>query len=252
MKKNEAIYQDAIRVNFFECDFNRNWKPAAFFQHLTETAGLQVNHLGCGFNALAAQDLTWVHARMKIRFFHFPQAGERIYIRTWPKTIQQKLFYIRDFEILQANSGDRLAAATSAWLMIHIATRKIVPPASLNLNLPELNNLHGLDETLDKLRLTQTGEKRSQITAGYSAVDGLGHVNNSRYVEWICDAIPMDMHRHHRLDWMQVNYNHEVLAGEEIALFVNEPSDDSNPWTVEGSNLSNNTRAFESALYWHN
>lgn len=244
-----TLYQEDFRINAFECDFNQTLKPAAFFQHLTEAAGIHAAQLGVGFEAMVAQNLFWVHARMKIKFFGFPHAGDIVTIRTWPKTVQQKLFYIRDFEVWDAG-GQRLAAATSAWLIINATTRRLVPPQSLNLNLPALTDRVGLDEPLERLGLAQNGEERLRLRAGYSAVDILGHVNNSRYVEWLCDAFSMETFRQHRLDWIQINYDHEILPGEEVSVLVNAIEEGEGLWALAGLNRSNNTRAFEAVMRW--
>ncbi len=78
----------------------------------------------------------------------------------------------------------------------------------------------------------------------------LGHVNNSRYVEWICDTFPMDTYRQDSLDWMQINYDKEIMPGEEVALFSQNSTDDPAVWSVKGQNQSNGTRAFEAVLRW--
>ena len=249
MNEPKIIFDNTFRINTFECDINRQWKPAAFLQHLTEDAGNHATILGCGYHEMFAQNLYWVHSRMKIKFFQFPLADDQITIRTWPKTIQQKIFFIRDYEVLDAN-GLLLAAATSAWLVIDVTTRRMVMPGLLNLDLPSLPDRVGLDEPLDRLSHSRTGDEQLRVKAGYSAVDILGHVNNSRYVEWVCDSFPMDMHRQHSLDWIQINYEREILPGEEVALFSSQSEDDPYQWAVEGINRTNDSRAFQSALRW--
>lgn len=248
MSDHPAIYEETLRVNGFECDLNQKLKPAAFFQRLTEAATLHAARLGVGFDAMYARNLFWVHARMKIQFYRFPRVHDQITIRTWPKTIQQKLFYIRDFEVLNS-AGERLAAATSAWLVMDAAARRMVPPKSLDFDLPSVDRT-GLDEPLERIGLAQGGEERLRVRAGYSAVDMLGHVNNSRYVEWICDAVPMEMISRHQLDWLQINYDREVRPGEEVSVLANPVPSDANLWALEGINQSNDTRAFEAALRW--
>lgn len=243
------VYEKTERVNGFECGFDLRWKPAAVFQHLTEAASQHAEILGFGFDSMLARNLFWVHSRMKIRFFNFPRVWEEITIRTWPKTIQQKLFFIRDFELLNSH-GERLAAATSAWLMIDASTRRMVPTQELDLDLHVTPERSGLDEPLEKLALSQKGEEKFQVTAGYSAVDFLGHVNNSRYVEWVCDCFDLDTYRNRRLDWMQINYDHEIRPGETVSLLANQPEEGNDLWTVEGMNLSSQTRAFECVLHW--
>ncbi|MDP3720930.1 MAG: thioesterase, partial [Anaerolineaceae bacterium] len=179
-----SVYEEIIRIPGYECDFNHQLKPAAFFRYLTEAAGTHADLLGAGFQAMQARNLFWVHSRMKIKFFKFPKVGEYVTLRTWPKTIQQKLFFIRDYEVLNG-SGEKITAASSAWLLIDTVSRRMVPSQSTNIHLPSNPELVGLDEPLERLGMAQSGEKRLSRTASYSSLDLLNHVNNSRYVEWI-------------------------------------------------------------------
>lgn len=244
-----AIHEETFRINAIACDIHRALKPAALFQHLTEAAGHHAALLGVGYDAMVARNLLWVHARMRVRFHASPHAGDTVTIRTWPKTIQRRLRYIRDFEVLDA-SGQPLAAATSAWLVIDAATHRISPAASVSFDLPAVPDRRGLDDPLDRLDVPADGEERLRVRAGYSALDVLGHVNNSRYVEWLCDAFPLDLLTDHTLDWMQINYTHEVRAGEEVSIRVNPVTHDTGLWAVEGLNLTHGIRAFEAYVRW--
>jgi acyl-ACP thioesterase len=249
---NEAmtVLEKTEQVSSYECDFEQQARPVAFFQHLAEIAGEHAGVLGFGFDDLIARNYYWVESRLKIKFFDFPHFHDQVIVRTWPKTIQQKLFFIRDFEILSAD-GKRIAAASSAWLIIDATSRRMVPTAAAKLDLPASPDMHGLDEPLDKIGLHGAGTEQLRVKAGYSAVDMQGHVNNSRYVEWICDCFPLEMYRTHRLDWIQINYDHEILPGEEVSLLVDQTDLKDGLYTVEGLNRSNQTRSFECALHWN-
>ncbi len=52
-----AIFEDKIRINSYDCDINGNWKPAAFFQHLTEAAHKHASQLGVGYPKMIQQKL---------------------------------------------------------------------------------------------------------------------------------------------------------------------------------------------------
>ncbi len=249
----DLIYEEARQIKALDCDFQQQLKPAALLQHLSEVAGAHATHMGAGFEAVVAQGLLWVHARMKIRFYRFPTLDDPVTIRTWAKGIERRLLYMRDFEVLDAN-GKHLAAATSAWLIIDGATHRIVRPESLDLKLPTVESRVGLDEPLERIRLDASswkpGEERLGVRAGYSAVDVLGHVNNSRYVEWICDAFSLAVFKAHQPDWLQINYTHEVLPEEEVSILVHRSARDPALWAVLGLNRTNDTRAFEALLRW--
>jgi len=251
MKTNEeAIFEEKVRVATYECDFNGKWKPASFFQHMTEAAHLHATQLGAGYRELIRNDLAWVHARMKVKFLRFPLIDEIITIQTWPKTIQQKLFFVRDFELLDQNR-EQIAVATSAWLIINTKTRRLVPVQRLDLNLPSLEGRHGLNETLEKINLPPGTEACLRRRAGYSSVDVVGHVNNSRYPEWICDAFPTQYYQDHQFDWMQINYNHETLPEEEVSLFK-ESLNQNGLWGIHGYNNNHSTSSFDSLVQWKN
>jgi acyl-ACP thioesterase len=243
------IHTESFSVPPIECDFNQEWKPSAILQHLTEIAGTHATQLGVGFDAMLAQNLFWIHSRMRIKFITCPHANEQIIVRTWPKTIYRRLLYIRDFEVL-GETGQRLVSASSAWVIINTLTRRMAPPKAVNLNIPEVHIPIDQDEPLERLDQAHDGQERLRMRAAYSAVDLVGHVNNSRYVEWTCDAFPIELFRHNRLDFLQINYEHEVLPGEEVAILVNPVGTDSSLWAVEGRNISNSTSAFQAVLRW--
>jgi len=247
---NPPIYEVSHNITFFECDFNGNWKPASFFQQLTELAAVHAGILGFGYEEMLSHNLHWVHSRMKIKFFSFPHPGEQIVLRTWPKTVQQKLFFIRDFEVIDSG-GNLLAAATSAWLVINSTNHKLVPPQACNLNLPGLPDRHGLDEPLEKISLDASLTESKRFTPAYSAIDMIGHVNNSRYVEWLCDSLPMDLYRTRSISWLQVNYDHEVLPGDTVAVKTGTSVASKDLWLVEGTKLSSGTRAFSACVFFN-
>jgi acyl-ACP thioesterase len=143
-----------------------------------------------------------------------------------------------------------MLVATSAWVIINATTRRMASPKTVKFNIPEVHIPIGLEGSLESLELAHGGDERLRLRAGYSAVDLIGHVNNTRYVEWICDAFPIEMYTQHKLDWLQINYEHEVLAGEEVSILAYPAGPDANLWALKGRNLSNDTCAFEALLHW--
>jgi len=243
------IHSETLRIHANQCDFQQALKPAAFFQHFTEAAGVHAQKLGVGFEAMAAQNLFWVLSRMKIKFWGFPHAGDTVILRTWPKKVERRMVYIRDYEMLDA-AGRRLAGATSSYLVINAATRRMAPPKSVSFDLPADTSLSGLDESLERIDPGGGGEERLRVQAGYSAVDILGHVNNGRYADWICDAFPLEMYRAHELDWLQINFEHEIMPGEEVAILASRDAQDGRVWALEGHNQSSGQQAFEALVRW--
>jgi len=250
LSEDNSIYTETLSIPAYECDANLRWKPAAFLQHMTAAANNHIDRLGEGYEALLKRGVVWVLSRIKFQFLRFPRVEEQITICTWPKTIQQKLFFIRDYEILSA-SGEVIAAATSAWLMMNMQTRRLVPPSSLQLNLPQNPNRQGLAEPLEKLIMPEESEQKMRIRAAYSAIDVVGHVNNARYLEWICDAFPTEWYAQHQLDTLQINYDREIHPEDEVSIRMAPLDGQPSFYMLSGENLTQGTQAFIAALRWN-
>ena len=245
----KPVWTEETIVKTYETDFQRRWKPASFFLAMQEAGGRHADHLGWGYKDLLARDMSWVLARSKIRFFEFPVVGDKIVLQTWPKGLQQRLFFMRDFFFFN-ESGKKLAAASSAYVLLSLAKRRILPPTALNGSLPENNGLRALDEPLEKISMAEAETEKLVVEAGYSAVDLMGHVNNARYVEWISDCFPIESHSAGQIDWLQINFTNEVKPGERISIGAGQLDHDDSQWSLQGSNLSTGAKAFEAGLRW--
>ncbi len=243
-----TFYTENITVNPYECDIYGRWKPTAFFQRMSSAAGAHAEKLGFGFNALRENNVFWVLSRVKLAIYSYPQQYEQIRLRTWPKTYQQKLFFIRDFQLF--NERDCLiAAASSAWVVIDGSTRRLVPPQKLEgLRLPNTPGEHGLDEPLEKIALPDGGEERFRQKVRYSDLDEVGHMNNGRYVERICDAFELQTYEKQEMAWIQINFDKETRYNEELAVFRQPMGDEDGLFGIKGLNLSTNARAFEALV----
>jgi medium-chain acyl-[acyl-carrier-protein] hydrolase len=61
-------------------------------------------------------------------------------------------------------------------------------------------------------------ENTKSRTVGYSLLDRNGHMNNTRYMEWVYDLLDSDFHRAHPVREFTVCYMNEAREGDDIAL----------------------------------
>lgn len=245
----KTIWTEEVLVKSFETDTRSRWRPSCFFQAMQEAATHHAAHLGFQYLDMLAQNRIWILSRMKIQFVDFPGLGEAVCIRTWPKGIQQKLFFMRDFEITGAG-GRNLARATSAWILIDPSARRMLLPQSLPGKVPDNGGLAALDEPLERIHLPAGMEERLQATASYSAIDLMGHVNNARYIEWIADSFQYAEFAERTLAWLQINYINEVRPGEMVAVAAAPAPDSQDSWALQGVNRGTGAISFEAALAW--
>ena len=241
-------FQRNFLVNTYDCDFENRWKPTAFFKTMSEIASNHADALGSGYKDLSKAGYFWVLSRFKVRFLKYPQLGDLIKINTWPKTIQQKLFYVRDYELFD-QSKEPVALATSAWLVVNAESRRLVSPASLpGLKMPSNPEAFALDEPLEKLKIDENGEVKIRQKASYSAIDLVGHVNNTRYIDLICDSVDFAHYQTQEFDSLQINFDKEVRHGEEVEVRETLLKEDPMILGFVGNNLTKKTRAFEAVI----
>jgi medium-chain acyl-[acyl-carrier-protein] hydrolase len=245
----KPLWIEEIRVKGSEVDFRQKWKPAYILQAMLEAAGNHAAYHGFGFFGMLDRDIAWVLSRLKIRFIEFPTIDDPVVIQTWLKGVQQKVFYMRDFQ-LRRPDGRPLAVASYAWLTINLSTRRLLLPQNLGIDFPYIYDQVGLDEPLEKITLPDRLPERMAVEAGYSAIDLLGHVTSTRYVEWISDCFSLDDFRKRKMEWLQVNYVNEIRPGERLSIAAGQDSANPATWLVKGNNLNTGLHAFEAALAW--
>ena len=98
---------------------------------------------------------------------------------------------------------------------------------------------------LSKLRLPQDLELAGRRKLRYSDTDLNGHVNNTRYADFACDALEMEHLGPGRfLSSMQIGYLAECRPGEELLLWTKEQD---GAHFVQGMDEGGKSR-FEAAL----
>ena len=55
-------------------------------------------------------------------------------------------------------------------------------------------------------------------TVHYTQLDGNGHMNNTRYLDWVADLLPSKFYGAHQPKELVICYNQEALEGQEIHL----------------------------------
>lgn len=245
----QTIWTAETIVKSFETDIRQCWKPACFFQNMQEAATEHAAHLGFPFETMMAHNAIWILSRVKIVFLDFPRRQEKVIFETWPKGMQQKVFFMRDFNI-RAGDGRQLALASTAWLLVNPTARRMLMPSALNGELPHNDGRFALNETLERINPPEDMPECFSTRATYSTVDMMGHVNNARYVEWISDCFSQEEYSARRLRWLQVNYNNEIRPGEAVTLSAAPKAGAEDTWLVQGTNQVSGAKAFEAALGW--
>jgi acyl-ACP thioesterase len=105
-----------------------------------------------------------------------------------------------------------------------------------------------IDERLEKIVVPEGLHEQHVVQASYSMVDIIGHVNNTRYIEWAADCFTLDDYSRNELDSIQINYAAEVKPGERVS--IQSATEDDRTYVIAGINLNTGARAFEVVWVW--
>lgn len=158
----------------------------------------------------------WVFTRQKLQMSDWPKYGEVATVKTWLRNPGTNPFILRDYEIYV---GDRkLGDCTSTFTVFDTQTRKMVA-ANWGAYARIFRN-KGVHATLPlKIPLATEIDQLAKFEVRNSDIDLNNHVNNTRYAQWVLDAIPIDMlRRGSHLTGYEVNFLAEMKIGDVVYL----------------------------------
>ena len=56
----------------------------------------------------------------------------------------------------------------------------------------------------------------------YTDLDPNGHVNNTKYADWLCNALGIDCMAAHQLGSLTIHFNSEVRPGQPLSLHLRQ------------------------------
>lgn len=209
-------YSWAVRT--YECGPDGSATMASVCNWLQEAASLNAESLAFSKSDFesAGENISWVLTHLKVKMLRFPKWGETVSILTFPRG-GRRIVAWRDFVLTDAN-GAELGHATSEWMIIDLASRKVVAiPEGVFAAANTVRKPVFGDEPFPKLRweCSEAMPDALVFRARRGDIDLNGHVNNVHYVEWLMEGRPDEAGPCRELD---IVFKSETLAGEEVRV----------------------------------
>ena len=216
-------------MNFYvkgtECSDHQALSVAVLLGDIQETGDKGAGDCGFDRTVLNANNACWILLRMKVHIERLPVWREDFTIRTW-STGCQKLYFDREYEVY-GSDGERIGWASSVWIMANIEThRPLIPGKVDGLPSPVVQrDLYVFGQICPKFKSLPAEEvmtNKPVITkyADYSELDHNHHVNNTRYMAWVMDALykcEVDLSLIKDFD---ITYVSELRSGEKVDIYV--------------------------------
>jgi medium-chain acyl-[acyl-carrier-protein] hydrolase len=210
-----------FEVRGYDCGYGGPLSAFSLANFIQEASGANAELLGFGMKDMDARHWTWMLSRMDLRVDELPREGERVSVTPWPAELR-KLFALRDFEMRGAD-GRSLARAVYAYLVVDLAARKPLRPASVfGDDPPAVMGAHPVaDFAFDVPRAPDSVPAFSQRVWGRH-IDHNGHANNAHIVNWLVDASSAEG-APGELAALRVEFLAEALQGDELLASRGSP-----------------------------
>ena len=197
-------------------DFTQRVSISSLCDIILNAAGDDAYNLGFGIDVLGEKNLAWVLSRMCVEADALPAEYDEVTLHTWISDYN-RLASTRNFTLADA-SGREICRAVTQWCMIDFTTRM---PA-------DMNTIAGMHEGImvdapspcerpRRIRAVE-GQQACRHRVAYSDIDFNRHMNTMRYIDLMCDVMPIEALERMQALRFDLNFMREARYGDELTL----------------------------------
>lgn len=207
----EPIFQKNFEITDLHVDRYDRLLPSKILYFAQEVAGMDSTDQA---ESLAAQNLFWAVARHRVQVSRLPKLGETVRIETWPMPTT-RVAYPRNM-VAYDQEGRECFRSITLWVLMNLDTRKMITPGKSGIVVA--GTLRGGElPSPAGLIIPPMGSHRER-TVCLTDLDRNGHMNNTRYMDWIYDLLPSAFHAGHAVKEFTVCYLSEATEGQRLNL----------------------------------
>ena len=210
----EPVYQQTFPItdNCVDC-FGR-LKPSMVLFFVQEAAGQHCMNLSVDYDTLAARRMFWAVIRHRVQITRLPMRGETLRVETWPMPTT-RVAYPRSVAAYD-EAGRECFRCISLWVLMDLDSRAMILPGKSGVEVNGI--LRGTELAAPASLLPKPLQQRRSRTVCFTDLDRNGHMNNTRYLDWLYDLLPSSFHREHTPKEFTVCYLNESLEGQTLEL----------------------------------
>lgn len=208
------LYVQNYEVTDIAVDRYGRMKPSMILFLAQEMAGRHCNELSVDHDTLAAQRMFWAVTRHRVQISRMPRRGETIRIETWPMPTT-RVAYPRSV-VAYDEAGSECFRVISIWVLMHLDTRAMILPGKSGISV--VGSLRGNELAAPGGLVAKDMIHHSSRTVCFTDLDRNGHMNNTRYLDWIDDLLPSAFHEKHTATEFVVCYLSEAREGQTLDL----------------------------------
>ena len=199
---------------YHDLNYRKELLLTSLVNYFGDVAMTQSNEEGVGIEFLDANNMAWVLYKWDIKMIRYPIYGEKLKISTTPVALK-KFYSYRIFDVVN-EAGEVLCKAISMWLLINTEKRRAIRVPQIMFDAYGTNKDEGLNIEIDEVEELKKIDFEQDFKVRYSDIDTNMHVNNTKYIDWAIETIPLDVVKTKRLMRLKMVYKKEVHYGHVI------------------------------------
>lgn len=172
---------------------------------------LDVNY----FKANSEVAYYWILSKVKYKMQQYPKWNEEISLETYPGGYD-KLYAVRLFDIYNSEN-EKIGHIIGDYLLMDGTRNRPVRIKGSEGKLGVLNFPYE-GEKLEKLIPSGKLIREEIRKAYYYEIDLNGHMNNSHYIRWTVDMLPLELLKDHPIKTLEINYNASITYDTKVRL----------------------------------
>ena len=209
-------YSKDYEIHYYEVDYRLQSTITTIVNFMGDIGTKQSEELGVGIDNLISKNMTWVFYQYDIKVNRYPKYGEKVRMVTEPSGF--KKFYATRNYIIYDENENKIVEAKAIFFLINTEKRRAMRVPEDQYIAYGVEGELGKDFKVDRLEKLEEAMYSKEFKIRYSDIDSNRHVNNSKYIEWAVETLPLELVKDYELKRMRVTFEKECLYGEEVCV----------------------------------
>lgn len=213
------MFTQEFHVPSYAVGADNRLRLSALLQLQQEAGEQQMTENGLSFNSLHQRGVAFVVTRLRSQITRLPTMGEKVILKTWHRDVKSIQFF-RCYTLTD-QAGSPLIDSVTAFALVDTAQHRLLRPEALDAfrlpDQPECTN-NCPDPTKE---IAPALIEVAAVRPRWSELDPNGHVNNTRYADFLCDNIPSGMDRKTPQE-LAICFEREIRPDDRLTLSAAE------------------------------
>lgn len=208
------IFNKEYEINYHDVDTNLNCKLTSIINFICDVGTRQSESIGGGMEYCKKNNCAWVFYKYDINMYRYPKFGETISLTT--QAIGFKRFYGLRKYYIKDSQGILIGEALALFFLIDIEKRRPMRIQKEQYEFYGVDHDLEIDISMEDIERVKEEQFIKEFQIRYSDIDSNKHVNNSKYIEWAIEAIPLEFIQQYELKKIKVLFAKETTYGKTI------------------------------------